>query len=100
MLINSYKVFTNFFLYGIDGVSIDNEASYKLHIAYRKIFRYIFKFALRAHLTALLEVLKVQSVAYHVNTNTMNMLKQSLPSHFEELKLLTSCVLIDSGVTT
>ena len=34
------------FLYDIGGVSIDNEASYKLNIAYRKIFRYIFKLSL------------------------------------------------------
>ena len=82
-------------LYGNGGVSIDNEASYMLYISYRKIFRYIFRLSLRAHLTELLEVFNVQSVAYHVNKKAVNMLKQGLSSHFEGIKFLTSCVLID-----
>ena len=35
-------------LYGIGGVSITNRDTYKLHIAYRKIYRYIFKILSRA----------------------------------------------------
>ena len=40
-------------LYGIGGVSITNSDMYKLHIAYRKIYRYIFKMSLRASISDL-----------------------------------------------
>ena len=40
-------------LSGIGGVSIANREIYKLHIAYRIIYRYIFKMSLRASISDL-----------------------------------------------
>ena len=47
---------------------------YKLHIAYRKIFRYIFKLSLRAHLTELLNVFGIDSVENILNRKWTRMM--------------------------
>ena len=49
-------------LYGIGGVSITNRDIYKLHIAYRKIYRYIFKMSLRASISELLNAFHITPV--------------------------------------
>ena len=41
-------------LYGIGDASITNRDIYKLHIAYRKIYIYIFKMSLRVSISDLL----------------------------------------------
>ena len=49
-------------LYGIGAINVDQIAIYRLHVAYRKIFRYIFNLPLWAHISELLEVFNIESV--------------------------------------
>ena len=49
-------------IYGIGVVEINQNAVYKLHIVYRKMFRYIFKLSKYAHLSALLDVFGLKSI--------------------------------------
>ena len=49
-------------MYGIGAVEINQNPIYKLHIAYRKIFRYIFKLSKYAHLSELLDVYGIKSI--------------------------------------
>ena len=49
-------------MYGIGCIGIDAEEEYKMHIAYRKIFRYIFHLPLRSHISELLEVFYINSI--------------------------------------
>ncbi len=46
-------------LYGLDGVSITNRNIYKLHIAYKKLYRSIFKMSLWAVISDLLNAFNV-----------------------------------------
>ena len=46
----------------IGAINVDQIAVYRLHIAYRKIFRYIFNLPLWAHISELLEVFNIESV--------------------------------------
>ena len=49
-------------LYGIGAINVDQIAVYRLYVAYRKIFRYIFNLPLWAHISELLEVFIIESV--------------------------------------
>ena len=48
-------------MYVIGCIGIDAE-EYKMLIAYRKIFRYIFHLSLRSHISELLEVFHINSI--------------------------------------
>ena len=69
---------------------------YKLHIAYRKIFRYIFKLSLRAHLTELLNIFGIDSVENILNRKWVGLMSNCTCCCFPEICFLAKCVMIDS----
>ena len=75
--------------------SIQSNDMYRLHIAYRKIFRYIFNFPLWAHISELLEVFNVKSIANLLKDRELNMFKQCFASQFNELSHLVTHVIKD-----
>ena len=82
-------------LYGAGAFKISNNDMYRLHIAYRKIFRYIFNLPLWAHISELLEVFNVKSIANLLKDRELNMFKQCFASQFNELSHLASHVIKD-----
>ena len=63
---------------------------YRLHIAYRKIFRYIFNLPLWAHISKWLEVFNVKPIANLIKDRELNTIKQCFASQFNELSHLAS----------
>ena len=49
-------------LYGTGAINVDQIAICRLHVTYRKIFRYIFNLPLWAHISELLKVFNFESV--------------------------------------
>ena len=82
-------------LYGAWAFKISNNDMYRLHIAYRKIFRYIFNLPLWAHISELLEVFNVKPIANLLKNREINMFKQCFASQFNELSHLASHVIKD-----
>ncbi len=82
-------------LYGVGAFKIGNNEVYRMHIAYRKIFRYIFNLPLWAHITELLNVFNVKPVADVIESRQLNIFKQCFVSQFNELRHLTSHVIRD-----
>ena len=80
-------------LYGAGVFTISNNDMYRLHIAYRKIFRYIFNLPLWAHISELLEVFNVKPIANLLKDRELNMFKQCFASQFNELSHLASHVI-------
>ena len=76
-------------LYEIGGVSITNHDTYKLHIAFRKICRYIFKISFRASISDLLNALNITPIVELIENKTRNFKKQCLGSRYIELKFLS-----------
>ena len=74
--------------YGVGAVRIDKNATYRLHIAFRKIFRFIFKLPIWSHISELLSVFGVPVVCDVVNEKELNIMMQCLGSRFDELKYL------------
>ena len=68
---------------------------YRLHIAYRKIFRYIVNLPLWAHISELLEVFHVEPIANLLKDRKRNMFEQCFASQFNELRHLASHVIKD-----
>ena len=79
-------------LFGVGAVQISDDSVYKMHIAYRKIFRYIFHLPLWVHLSALLNVFGVVSIADLNDSKTEKLVKQCAIYHFQELNFLSNCV--------
>ena len=75
-------------LYGIDGVLITNRDIYKLHITYRKIYRYIFKMSLRASISDLLNALNVTPIVELIENTKRNFMRQCLESRYIKLQFL------------
>ena len=65
-------------LYGIGGVSITNWDICNLHIAYRKIYRYIFKMSLRVSISDLLNVFNITPLVELIENKTRNFMRQCL----------------------
>ena len=80
-------------LYGIGGVSITNRDIYKLHIAYRKICKYIFKMSLRASISDLLNVLNNTPIVELIENKRRNFIRQCLCSRYIELQFLSICII-------
>ena len=59
-------------LCGIGGVSITNRDIYKLHIAYKIIYRYIFKMSLRASISDLLNAFDITPIVELIEYKTRN----------------------------
>ena len=68
--------------------NIDKNDTYRLHIAFRKIFRFIFKLPIWSHISELLSVFGVPVVCDVVNEKELNIMMQCLGSRFDELKYL------------
>ena len=54
-------------LYGVGASNLDDASLYKTYIAYRKIFRYIFRLSKWAHVTELLNVFGIESLYNEFN---------------------------------
>ena len=79
------KKFLPILLYSARAFKISNNDMYRLHIAYRKIFRYIFNLPLWAHISELLEVFNVKPFANLIKDREHNMIKQCFANQFNEL---------------
>ena len=67
-----------------------------MYVAYQKVFRYIFKLLLRAHITELLEVFGVRTVrSLYELVEYVRVKSRNLDSRFEELRFLTQCNIIN-----
>ena len=82
-------------MYGAGAFKISNNDMYRLHIAYKKIFRYIFNLPLWAHISELQEVFNVKSIANLIKDRELNIIKQCFASQFNELRHLASHVIKD-----
>jgi hypothetical protein len=80
-------------MYGIGNINIDGEARYRIHIAYRKIFRYIFGLSWRSHISELLCVFNVKPIGNVIEIKTLNVLKKGLMCDFKEIRLLVRLIL-------
>ena len=58
-------------------------------VAYRKIFRYVFKLSWRVSITELLNIFGVQSVGCLLELKRNRLLNKNLSSNFIELRFLT-----------
>ena len=77
----------------IGGVLITNRDIYKLHNAYRKIYRYIFKMSLRASISDLLNAFNITPIIELIENKTKNFMRQCLDSRYIELKFLSICIM-------
>ena len=68
---------------------------HRLHVAYRKIFKYIFKSSWRTSIIEFLSVFGVQSVGCMLALRRNRLLNKKLSSSFIELRYLTLCVVRD-----
>ena len=59
----------------IGAVEISQNAVYKLHIAYKKMFHYIFKLSKCAHLSELLDVFCIKSIGELIRVKSINVTK-------------------------
>jgi hypothetical protein len=82
-------------LYGLGYGELMHDDVYKLHVAYRKVYRYIFKMSLRSHISELLNVFGVRPISDLINEKRCNFLYRNLTSRFHEIIFLTYCVILD-----
>ena len=68
--------------HGAGTFKMSNNDMYRLHIAYRKISRYIFNLPLWAHISELLEVFNVKPIANLIKDRELNTIKQCFASQF------------------
>ena len=64
-------------------VQISDDSVYKMHMAYKKIFRYIFHLPLWAHLSVLLNVFGVVSIVDLIESKTEKLVKQCALCHLQ-----------------
>ena len=65
-------------LYGVGAFKIGNSEVYRLHIAYRKIFRYIFNLPLWARISELLNVCNIKPIAQLIEAKELNNYDQTV----------------------
>ena len=65
----------------------------KLHTAYRKIYRYIFKMSLRASISDLLNAFNITQIVELIENKTRNFMGQCLDSRYKELQFLSICIM-------
>ena len=75
-------------LYGIDAINVDQIAIYRLHVAYRKIIRYILNLPLWAHISELLEVFNIESVVNIICLKRQRIFTSYITSRFKEIACL------------
>ena len=82
-------------LYGIGGIDVSDNDVYKMHISYRKIFRYIFQLSLRSPITELLDVFGIVPLKDNICKIRESVVRRNLSSRFYEISMLTSYVVRD-----
>ena len=75
-------------IYGIGAINVDQIAIYRFHVAYRKIFRYIFNLPLRAHISDLLELFDIESVENIMCLKCQRISSSYITSRFKEIACL------------
>ena len=75
-------------LYGIGTINVDQIAIYRLHVAYRKIFRYIFNLPLWAHISEILKVFNIESVENIICWKRQRSSISYIASRFKEIACL------------
>jgi hypothetical protein len=78
-------------LYGLGYSDLCKDDLYKLYVAYRKIFRYIFKLSSRAHISDLLAIFGIKSVYALLEEKWNSILRRNLISRFVEVQFLANC---------
>ena len=74
-------------MYGM-GLSLISEVDFcRMHVAYRKMFRYIFKLPLWAHLFELLGIFNNKSISVMLNNKYTGFLKVNMSNCYDELTL-------------
>jgi hypothetical protein len=81
-------------LFGVGCYKLFQDDLYKLHVAYRKIYRFIFRLSLRAHISEFLEVFGVKSVFELFDIKESCMIYRNLSSRFKEISFLTMCMIV------
>ena len=81
--------------YGLGCGHISPASVYKLHIAYRKIYRHIFGLSLRSHLTELLNVFGIEPVENVINRKKLKMLYNNMFWCYPDLLFLAKCASLD-----
>jgi len=79
-------------MYGVGCSDTFQDDLYKLHVAYRKVYRYIFRMSWRSHLTELLLVFGVKPINELIAEKWNNVQKNNLISRFYEICFLAKCV--------
>jgi hypothetical protein len=79
-------------MYGMGCGHLWSTDMYKMHIAYRKIFRHIFKLSLRTHLSELLDVFGIESIENVLNKKKIRTLHNCMHCCFPEICFLSKCV--------
>ncbi len=82
-------------IYGLGCSDVWPEDMYRLHVAYRKIFRHIFKLSLRASISELLNVFGIKSVQDVLEEKKCNILYRYSECNFPEIRFLTRCIIFD-----
>ena len=80
-------------MYGIGTVELNQNAVYKLQIAYRKMFRYISKLSKCARLSELLDVFGIKSIGELIRAKSINVTKQCMESRFSKIVPISLCKL-------
>ena len=77
------------FTYTVISINVDQIAIYRLHVAYRKIFRYIFNLPFWAHISELLEVLNIETDENIICLKYQRISTSYITSRFKEIACLT-----------
>ena len=79
-------------LYRVGAVQISDGSVYKIQIAFRKIFRYIFHLLLRIHFSALLNAFVIVSIADLIYRKTEKLVEQCATCHFQDQHFLLNYI--------
>ena len=90
-----FKKFLPVLLYGIGGTDVTDNDIYKIHIAYIKIFRYIFHISLRIPITELLDVIGKVALKDNIWKIRESVVQRNLSSWFYDISMLISYVMRD-----
>ena len=82
-------------LYGIGETEVPDNDIYKMHISYRKIFRYIFHLSLRSPVTELLDVIGIVAIKYNICKIRESVVRRNLSSRVYAMSMLMSFVMKD-----
>ena len=75
-------------LYGMGLSFISEMDCCRMHAAYRKMLRYIFKLPLWAHLSEILGIFNIEPISVLLNNKYTDFLNVNMCSRFDELKFI------------